>query len=360
MTQEVTPFEHTSLPGRVLFGAGSVDRVAAEVADLGVNRAMVVMTRSTKVAGDRIMDGLGHRGVLTFGEVRQHVPEELAAAARVAAEDAGVDGIVAVGGGSAIGLAKAVGVVSGAPIVAVPTTYSGSEMTPIYGISGAHKRTATDLRALPHVVVYDPHLTVGLPPDVTATSGFNALAHGVEALYAPGISPLVALQAEEAIRSLCGALPAAVASPGDLVARGWALYGSYLAGAALAVAGTALHHTLCHVLAGTFGLDHAATHAVMLPYVAAFNAAAAPEAMTCVAVSLGGRPDPALAAPLLHELAVQIGAPTSLAALGMPGGGIDEAADRAAAETGDSNPRPVDVAGLRRLLFAAQDGRAPT
>jgi maleylacetate reductase len=359
MSRGVTPFEHESLPGRVVFGVGAVDRVAGEAEHLGMQRVMVVSTGSARATGDDIVEALGWRCALPFAEVRQHVPEDLAASARAAATDAGVDGVVAVGGGSALGLAQGVAVAAGAPLIAVPTTYSGSEMTPIFGITGAHKRTGRDLRALPRVVVYDPSLTVTLPPQVTAASGFNALAHCVEALYAPGVDPLVALQAEEAIRALSGALPAAVAAPGDLTARGWALYGAYLAGSAMAVAGTALQHKLCHVLGGTFGLDHAAAHAVMLPYVAAFNAEAAPQALACVAVSLGGQPDPAFAAAQLHELAEATGAPTSLAAIGMPASALDQAAELAVAEVGDTNPRPVLVPDVRYLLEAAQAGRAP-
>lgn len=358
MSPGVTPFEHESLPGRVVFGLGAVDRVTGEVEHLGMQRVMVITTPSARAAGNGIAEALGWRCALPFGEVRQHVPEDLAANARAAATESDVDGIVCVGGGSAIGLGKVVAVASGAPLVAVPTTYSGSEMTPIFGITGAHKRTGRDLRALPRVVVYDPSLTVTLPPTATATSGFNALAHCVEALYAPAVDPLVALQAEEAIRALSGALPAAVAAPGDLTARGWALYGAYLAGSAMAVAGTGLHHKLCHVLGGTFGLDHAAAHAVLLPYVAAYNAVAAPEALACVAVSLGGRPEAVYAASQLHELAVATGAPTSLAAIGMPASGLDRAAEMVAAEV-DSNPRPVSAPDVAHLLHAAQDGRAP-
>jgi maleylacetate reductase len=359
VTTAVPPFVHDALPGRVVFGVGAVDRVADEVTALGLRRVMVIASGSAKAAAGRIEEALGDRFTRPFADVRQHVPEDLAVAARAAARDAGVGGVVAVGGGSAIGLAKAVAIDTGAPVVAVPTTYSGSELTPIYGITGSHKRTGRDPRALPRVVVYDPALTIGLPPDVTAASGFNALAHCVEALYAPGTNPVVALHADEGIRALRTALPRAVATPGALDARSRALYGAYLAGAALAVAGTALHHKLCHVLGGTFGLDHGAVNAVVLPHVAAFNAPAAPAALARVAAALGGDADPAAAAGLLHDLAVATGAPTSLAAVGMPVDRLDEAAELAVAAVGDANPRSVDAPALRRLLQAAQEGRLP-
>jgi alcohol dehydrogenase class IV len=303
--------------------------------------------------GDRIADGLGERYGGSFGDVRQHVPEELAAKARTAARATGIDGVVAVGGGSAVGLAKAVAVDLDVPVVAVPTTYSGSEMTPIYGITGRHKVTGRDLRALPRVVVYDPALTVGLPPAVTAASGFNALAHGVEALYAPGADPVTALYAEASVRALADGLPRAVDDSADLDARSTALFGAHLAGRALAVAGTALHHKLRHVLGGTFGLDHGRTNAVILPYAVDALVTVHPEALARVAVALGGPADAAAAPGLLGDLADRLGTPTDLASIGMPAEGLDEAADLAAAATGFDRDR------LRELLDAAFHGGRP-
>lgn len=350
-------FVHEALSGRVVFGVGAVDRVAGEAADLGLEHVLVIAAGSSKPAGELIEDQLGGRFAGLFADVRPHVPEELAVAARAAAEEAGADGIVAVGGGSAIGLAKAIAVSSGVLVVAVPSTYSGSEMTPIYGITGRHKRTARDLRAMPRVVVYDPALTVGLPAGVTGASGLNALAHGVEALYAPGADPVAALYGEEAIRTLARALPAAVAQPDDLDARSRALYGAHLAGRALAIAGTALHHKLCHVLGGSFGLDHGQVNAVMLPYVVGFNTPAVPTVMARVAAALGGSEEPAAAAERLFDLTARLGLPASLAAIGMPADGLDEAAALAVAAVGSGNPRPVDADSLRRLLQEAQEGR---
>jgi maleylacetate reductase len=362
----VKPFVHEALPGRVVFGVGSVARVADEVAALGLERVLLVVDEASKAVGDRIADDLGGRYAGRLDEVRQHVPEELATAARQTALEARADGVVTVGGGSATGLGKAIAVDPSAQaagggrvtLVAVPTTYAGSEMTPIYGVTGEHKQTGRDLRALPRTVVYDPVLTVGMPPTITGSSGFNALAHCVEGLYAPGTNPIVALQAVEGVRALAGALPAAVEHPDDLDARGRALYGAYLAGAVLAVAGTALHHKLCHVLGGTFGLVHGDVNAVVLPHVVAYNAAAAPEAIAAVAGALDVRPDEAAAA--LRSLAERIGAPTSLAALGMPTDGLDLAAERGVVETGSTNPRPPDVASLRALLQRAFEGAPPT
>ena len=355
------PFTYDALPGRVVFGVGAVDRVEGEVTRLGLRRVMVITDAQAKAIAERIGDQLGPRLASVFSGVRQHVPEELAAAARPAAVDVGADGIVTVGGGSATGLGKAVAISAdaGLPLLAVPTTYAGSEMTPIYGITGEHKQTGRDLRALPRAVVYDPALTVGLPPEVTGPSGLNAVAHCVEALYGPGANPITGLMAEEGIRVLGRSLPEAVRRPDDLDARSDALYGAYLAGAALAVAGTALHHKLCHVLGGTYGLVHGDVNAVILPHAVAFNAAAAPDAIARVGAALGGAHDVGRAAGLLYDLAIAVGAPTSLAAIGMPAAGLDEAAARAAAEIGAGNPRPVDAASIRALLDDAYAGRRP-
>jgi maleylacetate reductase len=359
----IEPFVHEALPGRVVFGEGAAARVTHEVAALGLARVLVVAGGSSKAVGDAIADDLGPRCAGRFADVRQHVPQELAEAAGRAAAEAGADGVVAVGGGSAMGLAKSVAVGArdrSVVLVAVPTTYSGSEMTPIFGITGERKRTGRDRRALPRVVVYDPALTVGLPPGVTAASGFNALAHCVEGLYAPGTNPVVRLHAVEGVRVLGAALPAAVDRPDDLDARGWALYGAHLGGATLAVAGTALHHKLCHVLGGTFGLVHGDVNAVVLAHVVAYNAVAVPGAMAAIAGAL--RPEEASevdAATAVWELARRLGAPAALAGLGMPADGLDAAAERAVVETGATNPRTPDVASLRALLGRAFDGAPP-
>jgi maleylacetate reductase len=355
----VAPFTYDALPGRVVFAVGAVDRVADEVARLGSERVLVITDANAKATAEAIGERLGSRLAAMFADVRQHVPEELAAAARAAAADVDADGLVTVGGGSATGLGKAVAVETGVPIVAVPTTYAGSEMTPIYGITGAHKQTGRDLRALPKVVVYDPALTTGLPAEVTGPSAFNALAHCVEALYAPGANPIIGLLAEEGIRALGRSLPDAVRRPDDLDARSGTLYGAYLAGAALAVAGTALHHKLCHVLGGTYGLVHGDVNAVILPHAVAYNVPAVPEAMARVAAALGGPAEAGAAAGVLFDLAVAIGAPISLEAIGMPADGLDEAAALGVAEVGDSNPRPVDEPGLRALLQSAYEGSRP-
>jgi maleylacetate reductase len=351
----VRAFVHEDLPGRVVFGVGALEQVADEVAALEVERALVIAAGWSEPTGDRIATELGERYGGSFAEVRQHVPEELAARARTAAQATDIDGVVAVGGGSAIGLAKAIAVDvdGGVPIVAVPTTYSGSEMTPIFGITGTHKQTGRDRRALPEVVVYDPALTVDLSRAITAASGFNALAHGVEAFYAPGTDPVAELYADASIRALVEGLTASVDDPADLDARGTALYGAHLAGRALAIAGTGLHHQLCHVLGGTYGLEHGRTNAVILPYAANLVSLTEPDALARVATALGGPAEDGAVPGLLSALADRLGAPTSLAAIGFPADAIDEAAHLAAEATG------AEKEDLRALLAAAYDGRRP-
>ena len=284
-----------------------------------------------------------------------HVPIENARRAREAAARVDADCAVAIGGGSAIGVAKAIALERTLPIVAVPTTYSGSEMTPIYGLTeGGVKRSGRDVRVQPATVVYDPALTVSLPPRVSGSSGMNAIAHAVEALYAADATPIGSLLAAEAIRALARSLPVVVKAPANLDARADALYGAWLAGSALAVASMSLHHKLCHALAGAFNLPHAELHAVVLPHATAFNADASPEAMRTIGDALGA-PD---AAQGLYDLAVTIGAPLSLEEIGMPEDGLDFAAELAVRNP-YANPRPVDRPGVRALLDEAYYGRRP-
>jgi alcohol dehydrogenase class IV len=356
---EIRPFAYRMLPGRIVFAAGSVASLPREVADLGAERTVVIAGRSAEPVSRSVAEGLGSKAVGRIGEVRQHVPAELASSATATAVDLDADLLLAIGGGSSIGLAKAVALETGIPVLAVPTTYSGSEMTPVYGITDRVKRTGSDDRVLPRIVVYDPALTLDLSARVTAASGFNALAHCVEALYAPGANPVTSLLAEEGLRTLADALPSCVTAPRALGGRSAALYGAHLAGTALAVAGIGLEHRLSHILGGDHGLVHADVHAVLLPHVAAFNTPAAPDAMAVVARALGAGDDPAAAGPALHRLAVRIGAPTSLAELGMPAGGLDAAAERAAHEALAGNPRTATEADLRRLLQDAFEGRPP-
>jgi maleylacetate reductase len=346
-------FVYDALPGRVVFGVGSVEDLGQEVDRLGAGRVLAI---AGKRAIDGLVERLGGRWAASFTDVQQHVPVEAAARAVAAASEAGADCLVAMGGGSAIGMAKAVALERQVPIVAVPTTYAGSEVTPIYGLTGPEgKRTGRDPRVLPRTVVYDPALTTGLPAKVTGPSGMNALAHCVEALYAPGANPVTSLLAEEGARALHRGLPGAVADPGDLAARSDALLGAWLAGTALAAAGIGIHHQLCHLLGGAYRLPHAELHAVVLPHAVHFVAPAARPQLARLAGSLGVDD----VAGGIWDLGRRLGTPASLAELGLAEAELDRAAEQAVARVVQT-PRRAGVSELRALLEAAwQGGRPP-
>jgi maleylacetate reductase len=340
---------------RVVFGAGSLQRLPQEIERLGARRALVLSTPEQAGSAQRVAELLGERGAGIFARAVMHVPIQVAREARDAAKRLGADCAVAIGGGSTTGLGKAIALDSGLPIIAIPTTYAGSEMTPIYGLTeDGLKKTGRDPRVLPRAVLYDPELTLGLPPMLSVTSGINAIAHAAEGLYAHDGSPIVSLMAEEGIRALANALPLVTQSPKDLDARSEALYGAWLCGAVLGHVAMGLHHKLCHTLGGSFDLPHAEVHAVVLPHALAYNAASAPEAMARIERALGTRD----ADTALQSLARRLGAPTSLREIGMPEDGLDRAADLAAAAP-YPNPRPLDRPALRALLQRAWEGAPP-
>jgi maleylacetate reductase len=347
-------FVHDQLTQRIVFGWGWLGQLPEELDRLDAGRVLLVSESSVAKAAGRVADELGARVRAHIAKVRTHVPLEDVHTARALARDKGVDVVVTIGGGSATGLAKAVAV-DGPSVVAVPTTYAGSEVTPIYGITTAgRKETRRDARVLPRVVIYDPELTTSLSPRITATSGLNALAHCVEALYARSPSPMSRLLAEEGIGALAGSLPRAVEDPTHRGARSGALYGAYLAGVVLAATEMALHHRICHVLGGTFGLAHGDANAVVLPHVVAFNAPAAPGAVARVAAAMGR----ASAADGVWEFARELGAPASLRELGFDERAL-ERAGALVAEGGHYNPRPVARGDVVAILSAAFDGARP-
>ena len=348
-------FIYTSHPGRVVFGAGSLTHLDREIGLLGAQRALVLSTPEQAAQAEDIAARLGARCAGVFAKAVMHVPIETARQARDEAARVGADCAVAIGGGSTTGLGKAIALESALPILAIPTTYAGSEMTAIYGITeGGLKKTGRDARVLPKTVIYDPELTLGLPTAMSATSGMNAIAHAVEALYAVDANPIISMMSEDGIRALAKGLPQVMRNPADIEARSLCMYGAWLCGVALNGTSMALHHKLCHTLGGTFNLPHAETHTVVLPHATAYNAKAAPEAMARVARALGA----ADAAQGLYDLEVALGTPRSLQALGMPESGLDKAADLAAANP-YANPVPIERAAIRRLLDNAFFGRAP-
>jgi maleylacetate reductase len=352
----IRPFTYQALPMRVVFGAGSLANLPDEVAALGLTRVLVLCSPEQEVTGKQVAAALGEQAAGVLPEARMHVPVEVATRARDLARELGADGCVAVGGGSAIGLGKAIALEHDLPVIAVPTTYAGSEMTPVWGLTeGGQKRTGRDIRVLPRSVVYDPEMTLSLPAGMSVTSGINAIAHAVEGLYAPDATPIVSLMAEEGTRALAAALPRVVADGSDLDARAEAQYGAWLCGAVLAATTMSLHHKLCHTLGGTLDLPHAPTHTVVLPHALAYNQPAAPGAVAALSRALGGVPDPARE---LWELAGRLRAPRSLAELGMEEGDIPRIAELAVANP-YANPRPVTREGVEALLRAAWAGEPP-
>jgi alcohol dehydrogenase class IV len=348
-------FIYTANPSRVVFGRGVLQHLGREIAALGAKRALVLCTPEQTDVAERVVELLGERAAGLFPRAVMHVPMETAREARAQARRLGADCAVAVGGGSTTGLGKAIALDSGLPILAIPTTYAGSEMTPIYGLTEAGiKKTGRDARVLPRTVIYDPELSVTLPLAMTVTSGLNAIAHAAEGLYAHDGNPIIGLMAEEGIRALSAALPELARDARDLGARGDALYGAWLCGTVLGAVTMGLHHKLCHTLGGSFNLPHAEVHTVILPHALAYNAAHAPEAMARIARALGT----ADAAQGVFDLATSHGAPTSLRAIGMPNAGLDRAADLAVT-TPYPNPRPLERAALRALLQRAFDGERP-
>jgi alcohol dehydrogenase class IV len=350
----VKAFTYNGLPMRVVFGAGSISQLPAEIDRIGARRALLLSTAGRAGMVRAVTESLEDRVAGIFDEVVMHTPVDGATRAREAAKALGADCCIAVGGGSTIGFGKAIALTSGIPVVAVPTTYSGSEMTTIWGMSeGGTKKTGRDPKVLPKAVIYDPNLTLDLPAGVSAASGMNAIAHCVEALYAHDGNPIVSLMAEEGIRALSDALPRIIKELGNLEARADALYGSWLAGATISTTSVALHHKLCHVLGG-FGLPHAETHSIVLPHAVRYNFDAAPDAMRHISRALNA-PDPASG---IYDLEKKLGIPMRLADIGMKEADIERAA-KIASEAPYPNPRKVEYGPVLALLQNAYSGVRP-
>lgn len=349
---DTTFFTHQSFSQRVSFGAGRRSELPSFVSQFGFRRSLVLSTPEQRADADVLADALGDASVGVFAEATMHTPVEISDRAAAHALDVGADSTVALGGGSTIGLGKAIALRTGLPQIAVPTTYAGSECTPIIGeTAGGEKKTQRNAVVVPVGILYDPELTLTLPPRSSGTSGMNAVAHAVEAMYSPERSPLLLELAAEGVGSLSQALPQIIQSPADLPARSDALYGAWLCGTCLATSTMALHHKVCHVLGGLFNLPHAETHALVLPYVLAFNAPAVPETIERLARALDTG-DPVAA---MFRLATDVGAPASLAGLGMPEDGIGRAVDLTLSDQ-YWNPRPLLRPEIERMLRAIYEG----
>lgn len=357
LTVAFKSFTYTGLPARVVFGRGALQQLESEIDRLGARRALVLSTPEQRDQAERVAAQLGDRAAGVFDKAVMHVPIETAREARQVAKELDADCAVAIGGGSTTGLGKAIALDSGLPILAIPTTYAGSEMTPVYGLTeNGLKKTGKDIRVLPKTVIYDPELSVSLPVGLSVTSGMNAIAHAAEGLYAQDGNPVMSLMAEEGIRAMAEGLRRVVRSPDDLDARADCLYGAWLCSLVLGNVGMALHHKLCHTLGGSFNLPHAPTHTVVLPHAIAYNAEAAPEAAARIVRALGGDQNSAGAA--LYDLAKELQAPTTLAELGLTEPDLDKATDIALSNP-YWNPRPIERDGIRGLLQNAFQGVRP-
>jgi maleylacetate reductase len=343
-------FVHETLPQRVAFATGGArEAVAAEVAALGASRAMLIGHDAERIAPIAAAIPVAVR----HDEVVMHVPVAVADRARAAAARGDVDVLVCVGGGSTTGLAKAVALTTGLPIVAVPTTYAGSEATDVWGLTQAGtKTTGTDPKVLPRSIVYDATLLTTLPADLAVASGMNALAHCVDAMWGPRADPIDRALAGEGIRGLAAGLPRVADEPTSVDGVEQTLYGAYLAAVAFASAGSGMHHKICHVLGGMFNLPHAQTHAVVLPHVLAFNAPSAPEAAARIADAFGAPS----ATEGLAELRAKVAAPRALRDYGMPEDGIAEAVAPILAAVPADNPNPLTEENVAALLRAAWEG----
>lgn len=348
-------FVYDQPASRVIFGVGAFGRLRDEVERLGVKRPLLICTPGRREDAEHAAQSLTGMSSAIHAEAVMHVPIETIRAAQAAVKAHNADSIIALGGGSAIDLSKAVGLDYGLPIAAVPTTYGGSEVTPFYGYAeDGVKKGKRDRKMLPKTVLYDPVLTVSLPARVSGPSGMNAIAHCVEGLYARDANPIMSLLAAEGIRVLSRSLPSVVREPENLDVRADALYGAWLAGVVLGSVGMAVHHNISHVLGGSFNLPHANVHTIVLPQAVAFNRDAVPEAMRIAAEALGA----ADAAQGVYDLAVRIGAPVALKDIGMPAAGLDRAT-KLVCEHPYYNPRPVEYSAIRELLENAYQGRRP-
>jgi maleylacetate reductase len=346
---------YNATPPRIVFAAGAADTIADEVERAGARRALVVTTPGRGALGERLAARLGERCAGLLPEAVSQVPIELARRGREIAREAGADCIISAGGGASIGLGKGISLELGLPIIAVPTTYSGSEVTGFCGITiDGVKRMHISLNMLAHTIIYDPELTLGLPADISAASALNALAHCVDCIYVRTVNPIVALAAVEGARVIAQAAPQVMNNPMDLQARSELLYGAYLGGVAL-TGGFALQHGLAHVLGGSFGVPHGLSHSLVLPYVAAYNNAFASRQLGRIAQALGASSIGAGIYDLSRALGLELG----LARHGLEKSALDEAARITLETDDDMNPGPVTLEGVRHILEAAWNGARP-
>lgn len=347
-------FNYQGSPAQIVFGAGASKRVGEWIEKIGASRALILTTPHQKADGEAMAQSLGKLAVGTYDNATMHTPVDVTEQAVARAKELKADCVVALGGGSTTGLGKAIALNTDLPQIVVPTTYAGSEVTPILGqTENCEKTTLRSPKVLPEVVIYDPELTLGLPVGMSVTSGLNAIAHAAEALYAPDGNPITSLMAAEGMRALKDALPVIITTPKDPEARAKALYGAWLCGTVLGQVAMSLHHKICHTLGGSFDTPHAETHAVMLPHTIGFNAGAAAAELAPVSEIFGGTPGQGL-----YDFAKSLGSPMALKDFGLSEADLDRAA-AIATKNPYANPRPIDQKSIRALLQDAWEGARP-
>lgn len=348
-------FQYQSLPWNIIFGAGCLKHLPVELEVLGFSRPLVLSTSGQVKNAQSIVELLATNGVGLFDGARMHVPAVVVEDAAIIAKKLNANCTVSIGGGSTTGLGKALALRHNIPYIAIPTTYAGSEMTNIWGITEkGRKVTGRDNKVLPRLIIYDPELTMSLPASVVGPSGLNAMAQAVVNIATDNLNPIVTSMAIEAVRNISAYLPKIITDPMNIEARSKVLLGASLAGAALGTGTTSLHHKLCHTFGGTFNTPHAETHAVLLAHCVAYNASATKEGTHKVAQAM----NVADAALGIYDLAKAVGAPTTLKEIGIEYDDLGKAVS-VAMEMSMVNPEPVTAERLRQLLENAYYGHMP-
>jgi alcohol dehydrogenase class IV len=349
-------FIHDSSPSRVIFAAGARSKTGEELDRLGASRVMVIATPTQAGLAADLARLIGERAGIVYPGAQLHTPTNVTEAALTAVSSVQADGLVAIGGGTAIGLSKAIALRTDLPQLVIPTTFAGSEMTPtLVETERGVKTTQRSARVLPETVIFDPELVSALPASVAGPSAMNAIANAVEALCAPGGDPLTALMAEESIRALGAALPRILAEAPDKDAWTEALYGSWLAGASIGSTGMGVHHKICDVLVGAFDLSHADVHCVMAPHTAVFARRAALKAMARIGRALGGEDGPSA----LYDLMLKAANHDSLRAMGLTRAALEKAADLTL-EHPYEEARRATREDILDMLLAAYEGKRPS
>ncbi|KAF2454329.1 maleylacetate reductase [Lineolata rhizophorae] len=363
----MSSFEYNGNPSRVIFGSGSIQKLPAELARQKLSSPIIVSTPEQTSHAELVRDILSKAkdgpvaAAGIYSKAAMHTPAHVTEDAVAFSKKSGADSVVSIGGGSTTGLGKAISFLSGIPHVVIPTTYAGSEVTPVLGeTKDGKKTTKSDPKILPGTVIYDVDLTMSLPPGLSATSGVNAIAHAVETLYSRTTSPITNLFAIEGISALANSLPIITSTDAsDVPARTAAQYGAWLCGVCLGTVGMALHHKLCHALGGSFNMPHAETHTVVLPHALAYNVAAMPDDLKArLAGALPGSDgDPVKG---LNVLLTRLGVKRGLKEFGLREEDVDRAAEIATSNP-YWNPRPVEREKIRELIrraWAGEEARA--